>query len=379
MLVQDEEIFQDFCHSRGLASGSVKLYRIALQKYSNYTNKTLEDLIQEADDEEEERIRMRKRKIREYLVGFRQWLDEQNTSKSYANHTVALVRSFYTEYDIELPRTFKRKSRRDKKIETFEDLPTMEDVKKALDYCSPTYKAITLLMVSSGMSRAEICSLTFKHFYEAVNLPTDLEISIPDLIEKVKAIDSLIPMWKIYRIKTGKPYFTFSTPQATDAILDYLDQHYREYEWQPKPDDQLFRSYNNPVKPDAVTEQYRRINSKAGFRKVNNRLLVRPHSLRKLFATTLERNRMPHLMTRWLMGHTIDSTTNSYFKADPETIKVEYLEIINQISTDQVEVKIIRTEAYEEIKAEIDAMKEEIFFSKRKSNLADKLERPSQK
>ncbi|MCE7698486.1 MAG: hypothetical protein K8E24_006480 [Methanobacterium paludis] len=106
-----------------------------------------------------------------------------------------------------------------------------------------------------------------------------------------------------------------------------------------------------------MSMQYRRINEKAGFPKVNEVILLRPHSLRKLFATTLEKNRMPHLMTRWLLGHTIDGTTDAYFKADSETLKVEYLEVVDQLSTDQVEVKIIRTEAYDEVITELEKLK----------------------
>lgn len=373
MSVKNEEIFQEFCDNRGLSFGTSETYRLALQKYSEYTSKSLDELIQEADDEEEDNTRMRKRKIKAYLNGFKKWLYDQNYAKSYSNQTLVLVRSFYSEFDIELPKNLRRKSRRDKKQEIFDDLPTMKDVKKSLDYSSPTYKATTLLMVSSGMSRAEICSLTFKNFYEAVGLPKDLMKPIPDLIEKIKDIDNLIPTWKIRRVKTDKPYFTFNSPQATDAILEYLDQHYRAHKWQPKPEDQLFRHHNIPITPTAVSMQYRRINEKAGFPKVNDRILIRPHSLRKLFATTLERNRMPHLMTRWLLGHTIDNTTNAYFKADSETLKVEYIEIVNQLSTDQVEVKIIRNDAYDEVIAKIDGLEEEIFGNKH-TNLNENLD-----
>ena len=357
MPVKNEKIFQEFCDNRGLAEGTIGNYKVALQRYSNFTNKTLEELIQEADDEEEANIKMRKRKIKLYLFGFKRWLREQEYSDTYTNHLIVLVRSFYSEYDIELPKNLKRKSRRDKKQETIEDLPTMDDVKKSLEYSSHTYMALTLLMVSSGMSRAEVCSLTFENFYKAVGLPKDFKKPLPDLIERVKSMDNLIPIWKIRRVKTSRPYFTFCSPQATNAILEYLGQQYRAYEWQPKPEDQLFRNYELPITRSAVSRQYQRINKIAGFPKVNNKILIRPHSLRKLFATTLEKNRMPHLMIRWLMGHTIDGTTDAYFKADPEALKIEYLNVVNALSTNEVEVTTITTEGYREVKDEIEELK----------------------
>lgn len=355
-VIQDEDIFQEFCENRGLSEGSIRFYRTALQRYSDYTKKGLEDLIQEAEEEEDNRIRMRNRKIRSYLNGFRKHLDDEELSLNYINQVVSAVRSFYGDFEIELPKIFRRKSRKDKKQEEFDDIPTMEDVKRSLDYSSLTYRALTLLMVSSGMSRSEICSLTFKDFYNAVDLPEDFNKPIPELIEKIKEMDSLIPMWKIHRVKTGKPYFTFNSPEATDHILDYLEQHYRKYNWQPKPEDQLFRQYNKQINPNSVTIQYNRINERAGFKKVNGRIYIRPHNLRKLFATTLEMNRMPHLMTRFIMGHTIDKTSNAYFKMDPEVVKEEYIEIVDKLSTSKVEVKIVRT-GYDGVKSELEDMR----------------------
>ncbi|OEC86753.1 tyrosine-type recombinase/integrase [Methanobacterium bryantii] len=356
MPVEDESLFIEFCDNRGLSKGSILAYRTSLQKYSDFTNMSLEELIQQAEDEEEEQIRMKRRKIRSYLMDFRKYLNEQKFASNYVSQVISQVRTFYSEYEVELPKKFRRQSRRDKVQETFEDIPTMDDVKKSLDYSSPTYRAITLLCVSSGMSRAEVCSLTFKDFYKAVGLREDLMKTIPDLIEKIKEIDDLIPMWKIHRIKTGKAYFTFNSPETTDAILDYLDQHYRDYAWQPKPEDQLFRQYNKPITPDSVTVQYQRINKRAGFPKINGRVHIRPHSLRKVFATTLEKNRMPHLMSRWMLGHTIEGTTNAYFKADPESIKEEYIEIVDKLSTSKVKVKIIRT-GYDEVQSKLEDMR----------------------
>lgn len=40
---------------------------------------------------------------------------------------------------------------------------------------------------------------------------------------------------------------------------------------------------------------FQRINERAGFEKRNGRFLIRQHSLRKVFASTLEKNKMPHL------------------------------------------------------------------------------------
>ena len=76
------------------------------------------------------------------------------------------VRTFYNENGIEIPRTFRKKARKDKKKTVlFDQLPTMEDVKHILKYANSTFRAIILLGVSSGMSRAEICSTNLQRLF----------------------------------------------------------------------------------------------------------------------------------------------------------------------------------------------------------------------
>lgn len=63
------------------------------------------------------------------------------------------------------------------------------------------------------------------------------------------------------------------------------------------------------------------INKEHGFRRYNGRYVYLPHGFRRFFASTLERNKIPHLTIRWLMGHLFDSTTGAYFKIDPGDAK----------------------------------------------------------
>jgi hypothetical protein len=54
-----EEIFQNFIIERNFSKRSVKHYRTVLLDYTNLI-KTLMELIEEADNEEEERVRSKK-------------------------------------------------------------------------------------------------------------------------------------------------------------------------------------------------------------------------------------------------------------------------------------------------------------------------------
>lgn len=349
--VEDMPEFWEFCEIRELAENTINHYSISLNKYIAFTGKTLKELLEEAEEEEDAGIRMRRRKIKNYLTQFKMALKKEEYSERYIDGIMIDVKAFYNENDIMLPRS-KRKSRSDRKPRNFDDLPTMEEIERFMEYANTTYRAIATVMLSSAMSRAEILSLTFDHFYKAIPLnrnPNTME----DLLDKLDEHKNTVLFWKIERVKTKHSYFTFTSPEATINIIKYLEglhNHFPDYN--PQPEDVLFRHNNVPITKGSVSQMFSRINKRAGLRKVDEKILVRPHSLRKFFATTLEKNRMPHLSTRFLMGHTIDDTTASYFYADPDTLRYEYTEVLDYIQTNKVETVIVNQ--YEEIRQDLD-------------------------
>lgn len=360
--IRKDPIYQEFCQNRDIAHLTAQKYQLALSKYVNLIGKPLEVLLDEAEQEEEQGLRLRKRKIKKYLLLYKQHLDKQDLSESYRRNLMMCVRTFYNENDVEIPRTFRKNSRGDrKKPVLLNDLPTMDDIKHILKYSNNTFRAIILLGVSSGMSRAELCSLTFKDFFEAIRLDPYPE-TLQELVDKLEQIDDLIPLWQISRIKTGTSFFTFNTPEASDAIKDYLKDLSRitsrfdetsklKTEFKFIPENNFFvNSHFNPMSPYNMSRIFVKLNKKAGFEKVDGKIYVRPHTLRKLFASTLEKNKMPHLMIRWIMGHELDQTTGSYFKADPITVKEEYIQIVTHLTVNTNEkVKPVTTEGYDQL------------------------------
>lgn len=368
--IRKDPTYQEFCENRMIAAVTAQKYQLALSKYVNLIGKPLEVLLDEADQEEEEGVRLRKRKIKKYLLSFKQHLDETDLSESYKRNLIMCVRTFYNENGIEIPKTFRKNARSDRKNRVlYNELPTMDDIKHILTYANSTFRAIILLGVSSGMSRAEICSLTFKDFFDAITLDPYPE-TLEELVNRVEQIDNLIPLWQISRVKTGTSFFTFNSPEASDAILDYLKDLNRKStrfketeiiksEFRFNPETKLFRnSYLKPMSPYNMSRIYEKLNGDAGFEKVDGRIFIRPHSLRKVFASTLEKHKMPHLMIRWIMGHGLDQTTGSYFKADPLAIKEEYLQILDQLTTDNVKIKLINN--YDSINEELEQKEQKI-------------------
>ena len=131
------------------------------------------------------------------------------------------------EYEIEIPRDPFKKDTRE---ESREDIPTADDIKFALTQANTKYKAIILLMASSGMGASEIISLSITDFIKSLEdytqLPSESIVSVDvliDIIEKKKKEKLIIvPTWRITRIKTEMPYVTFSSPESVNEIINYL-------------------------------------------------------------------------------------------------------------------------------------------------------------
>ena len=366
--------FLDFCKRRNLKSSTINRYVIALHKYSDLIDLDIDEMIEEAEEEEDLGLRLRKRKIRKHLIKFKEYLDNRKYSENYKIGTLSMVRAFYSEYDITLPKNFKRKARSDRKPLLFEDLPSMEEIKYILQYAKPVFRSMILLGVSSGMSTAELLSLTFDHLYDAMDLSED-SYNINELIDVLKSKSEKIPFWNVIRIKTTNHYFTFSSPESIVSLINYLEDlnrlHNKKYKTDIEitPKTKLFLNNRfKSINENLIQITYRRLNEKAGYKRPDGTNYIRPHVLRKVFASTLERNKMPHLMTRWLMGHKLDPTTSAYFKADPETLKEEYIQIVEQLNVNQdIEVKTVTTEGYDQLLIDskdkgdqIEAMKKQI-------------------
>ncbi|OEC85687.1 MULTISPECIES: tyrosine-type recombinase/integrase [Methanobacterium] len=356
--VEDEDIFKDFCFDREIRTSTIDNYRNALQKYSNFTNKTLKELIREAEDEEDSGIRLKRRKINKYLRNFKVSLKESDLSESTIELTILLVKSFYRENEIEIPRNNRKSVKKIRRQETIDDLPKMEEIRRFMEKLNSVYKAMTVLCLSSGMGASEVTSLTFKHLYKATSIKPYPE-TITQLIDQLKAKGNFIPTWNVKRVKRNFEYVTFSSPESIERIINYLeDLQFKFEDYKPQPKDKLFRGlkFNNPLIANDFLAMYTNKNKQYSFRKTeNNRNVIRVHSLRKFFASTLEANKIPHLTTRQLLGHNIDSTTSAYFKPDINSLKREYSQIVDKLITTNQDVIIINP--YEDIKQEMDTLK----------------------
>lgn len=160
--------FQEFLNSRQVTESTKEQYVLRIFNYCVFLDKTPTELIEEAENDEEQRIRMKKRHINKYLNEFLHYLIKEQKSISYIKDFIMTVRSFYSEFEIEIPK-IRFKQENDKRMITTDDIVGKEHILRALEHCNLKYRAILLLMSSSGMGRAEIIHLTYNDFLTAIS------------------------------------------------------------------------------------------------------------------------------------------------------------------------------------------------------------------
>ena len=347
MDIIEDHLVELFLQNRDLAEKTRIRYLHAIKIYSEFINETPTQWIEEAENEEEDRIRMRKRKIKTYQLDFKKFLESKNYTTWTIKSMIIPIRIFYKEYDIEIPDL---KIKNTTPEETYDDIPSKEDIRLALQFANLKYRAIILLFSSSGMGVAELLSIKYHDLLnslkEYITIPQNTYIDIEELIHLIKVQKEtnpiIIPTWQLTRKKTGKPFISFSTPESLDILLEYLKSDPPQ-----KLETPLIRGYdpNKPLNRRALFKHLERINDKCEFGKPHRQIKIRSHAIgRKYFTNVLYHNGLQQLSIDFFLAHTIDKTTSAYFKNDIESLKNQYITCIDDLSIEDTEVRILESE-----------------------------------
>ena len=116
---------------RNLKKSSQKSYAVVLNNYTQIQQTSIDELIQEADDEEEQGIRISKRKIKTRLINYKMKLQEQKLSDRTINDRITKIRTFYAQFDITPPKITRNKV---KVIETYQHIIKPKQTRKSLPF-----------------------------------------------------------------------------------------------------------------------------------------------------------------------------------------------------------------------------------------------------
>ena len=137
---------EQFYEERNLSKASKKQYRTTLNQYAKFNGLTIDELIEEADNEEEQGIRLKKRTLKTRLVNYRSHIIETD-SKNTITNKMTQVKSFYRHFEIEIPQLpyLSDKNIRKEAPIGYEDIPSKTIIREALDFSNLMMKSFILL------------------------------------------------------------------------------------------------------------------------------------------------------------------------------------------------------------------------------------------
>lgn len=384
-----EKLLQQFFTERGSASSTQDHYIAAVKHYCYLNKMTLKELIQEADDEEENAVRWKHRKLRERLIEFRTYLFDnksEGTAKLYFNDIKTIYRHFEIEFQ-SLPRFNSHQINKTYEM-SYEDIITREELIDAYYEATNVCKCIITFLMSSGFSKIDMLNLTVYDFMVACkdNYRSDVLL---EQLKELKEVDCLIPTFRDDRQKTSKKFTTFCSPEAAEHIIQYLigrdakiKMRYEEADEDEQEDlpseldicDNLF-----DISPSHLAYAFRIINSKLNFGLAGDHTRFRCHMMRKFQATALLNCQEIDWTVQeidTLQGRSQDKTHRAYFHNDVEKLKEKYIASVDNLMLFK-SIHQIDEEAFEKVKAENNFFKKEIVKNERKleeqQNTIDKI------
>lgn len=340
-------LLNQLAKDRNWSNSTKTSYKTALNHYCKINNLSVIKLIKEAE-KEEKIVSWKESKLRRRLVKFRALLF-RDFNISSAKLYLSRVMTFYRTFDItvgQLPYISEKGVKKNSPI-SFKDLPDKEIIKKAINISKVDLRAIILFMSSSGCAKAETLNLTIKDFFTATSnyhaiddnlFNSNFNPNYIDLIEKtIEQLlnqENIIPTFKIKRQKTDKFYYTFCSPEATEAILIYLLTRKDQLNFNKK----LFK-----INQRYFFNKFAEINQILNLGKVGGRNRFRSHMLRKYHASRLAKSTIdkktgkkePGMSLHGidaLQGRTKTGSQNSYFFDDFESLREEYIQSLNKLT-----------------------------------------------
>ncbi len=360
--IDEDPLLLKYFRKRHLVENTKGAYRYHFHKYYIATGLTPSEAIEEADEDEENGIRIKRRRISERLDTFEEFLEDEEYSENHLTHAIAIVKGFYRFHGIELPINQRRPPGKTPDQE-LTDLPDSDDIIRALGFANVKYSAMIVLLASTGMRIGDLKALTLGNFVDSISEYIQIEVSdLADIDNVIKKLPKVIgPLtWTIWNQKNKKIYTTFSTPESLKYILEFL--HHKPPK-DPESDTILFGNQRgNIITQPSIHGYFARINELCKFPDTNQKYIYfRPHNLRKWFGNQLKKTELGYIETRILMGHKVqDDTGRRYLKPDYPDLKKKYYRNMDNVTLfGKVEVHDLTDERVEKLEDRLNRLEEE--------------------
>ncbi len=363
--IENSDVFKDFVAERNLTNEStIGGYLTSLTGYCDYFGMSIDELIKEAEQEEDNHVRIKKRKIKKRLIEYRNYL-YQNYSNKTVKSKMTDIKFFFDKCDIEIPKLGRKENLPYDRGISFDEVPKKEHVKKAIETTtSIKNRALYLFCMCSCSGSAEAREFSIEEYIRGVKgIPDKEDISDIDIEKTLNEVEkdlnealenphdqneTIVPVFHFVRKKKKRDYFTCITPEANQYILNYLKTREgltlkdKVFDYTRKS---LIRAFQN-------------VNDKNNWGWINRdrQRFFTSHQLRRLGANLIEDERLVNEIS----GRKFDETTEAYFKRDKTKIRKEYFKWLDELTIYQkYRINFMTDERYAAFAQELQAEKEE--------------------
>ena len=349
-----DETLERFFHERNSSQSTITTYTRVVGIYENFTGKSLDNLLDMADDEEYNNIRWKNTDTRRYIITFREYLYGKYNVSTAKLYLTAII-TIYRHFEITIPQLPYYSTKHAKRTDPLlpEQLLDRDILRECINISSPVVKSLILFMSSSGVSRIDVLNLTINDYLEATKEYHSHQDSVKYAIREMRDCETpIIPMFQLTRQKTGQQYVTFCSHEAVKSINAYLLTR-TEILHRNQPLFKIHERYFNTI--------FERLNEHFGLGKVGNWNRIRSHMLRKYHASQLAEAGMSTDHINLLQGRKIPGVAHeTYIRIKPETLREEYIQALPHIvisDEDRVKTELEKvTDRKDELEQKYDNM-----------------------
>ena len=368
-----------------MSYNTIKTYKTAIAHYEECHSTSIEELIDEALTEQEERVPYHKLSIIDRIEKYQEYLHKKELIAGTIATYVGKIKTLYTKCRVELPHIEPlnpKKLKRREYIE-FKDILTHDELRCALRYMRPPAKAQAMTMIQGGLSLEECEHLSYRAFIDELHRYHQKDDDVEAL--EWLATNPVIWVTKMIRVKTGKPYYAVIGSEAVNSIASA-----KLYEFGlPK--------YNHTDKLLTISKQSfsrvcREVNKRCNLGLVAEESKLRSHNLRRFHATyirgsalTYEENvRISNSEIDEMQGRGKTAVQDTYIKTNPLEQKILYAKVMNNVSLyNKYDYEIIDgdvmvfivdvTDENQKLKKEVNDLKKKLEKKKKASEKVDAL------
>lgn len=224
--IVNDATFQRFIDKKaGLAKKTKEDYVSGLKHFCNYTGKSPTEIYDLHKSDLDNRAPEYDMWLSDAFDNYVSYLINSNYAATTIGFRITKISSFLSAFRLKPIPTVeitKRKVSEDAKYAL-----TVEDIRKVVKNCTPTYQTIFITQAQTGLSISDVLLLDVGDFINAVSKKGE-NLTIEQAIYRVKSEINIIGCFDLRRKKTNIEFYTFVGPESLHNIallLESRDDH----------------------------------------------------------------------------------------------------------------------------------------------------------